>query len=171
MIELSVGKQYPCEREFDSDGINVELIESGFLGTISFFSPTKREINQIENGQVRLAISVVDGIFFFLFKFGTENWMDAPFDINLYKNAPILEHPKEKKGYPFFVTLVDRSSKIIKAIRFFTSSTEFSRKLYKKIEIQKQLGLPTEYDQRLFKVYSKYDVKTLVSKAEFSFEI
>lgn len=127
--------------------------------------PTAEEKQAFKSGTpYQFGLAIVDDVIFFLSRFGTLNWMDAPFNIHLYPDdrARLLEVPGPTQGYGLYIMLVDSSTGIIEHQRMIGLDHDLSMRL--RDAIIHQPVIP-DYDQRLRRIMAQYSTMDLVALA------
>ena len=155
----------PDEVYFDLDdgGINVEI----YLSNVS-----ERELAQVNSASFEMKLVQLRGIIFGLFKFGSLNWMDAPYNVHLSRNLTELEIPGEGCGFSMNVRLYDTATGMLVCNRLLSLSTEMSLKLIDMIEEQRKKPFDKrEYDNAKKSVYAAYSTKKLVKMASCSYKL
>lgn len=161
-IELSVGKKI-CEPTFQ-DGPKLELTENGLVLLIQFQWPAAEEIHAIRDCDALFRAVVVDGVLFFLAKFGKMPWMDAPFHRAL-ANTPDAERPSAGYGLALHILLVDSCTGVLKAQRIIGLKNSFSNEFIDLLE--KQEGdVPKDWEQMVRSTYAKYSPSQLAELAK-----
>lgn len=126
--------------------------------------PTAKEKNAFRSGVPQFDLVVVDGVIFFLSRFGTLNWMDSPFNRHLYSDNRILqlEEPGPTQGYSLHVMLIDSVTGVLVHQRLIGLDHDLSMRL--RDAIINQPVIP-DYDQRVRNVMARYSTKDLVTLA------
>lgn len=166
MYKLEVGKVMP-ELKGTPEGVRFAMTDSGGELLICFKRPTLNEIEQIREGKAQFGIFVPEGVIFILSKFGDLEWMDAPFHVALTRGLTTLREVGPGKGYGCTIILADTVSGEVKALRYVSFNTEFSRRLKSNIEQQKSdVFRKNEYDTKLHSIMRRYSTKDMVKYAE-----
>lgn len=145
------------------DGVYLEF--NGFFSLICAMNrPTAKEKNAFRSGVPQFDLVVVDGVIFFLSRFGTLNWMDSPFNRHLYSDNRILqlEEPGPTQGYSLHVMLIDSVTGVLVHQRLIGLDHDLSMRL--RDAIINQPVIP-DYDQRVRNVMARYSTKDLVTLA------
>lgn len=166
-----VGKKF-CEP--GREGCFFDLTDTGANLILKFRNPTPNERRAVKSGVAQFRFAVVDDIIFFLSRFGTLNWMDAPYNAYLsrisaeswedsaYKHflgQPEGGIPGETKGLALFVALVDSNTGILAAQRLIGLSTEFSSRLIWAVAAQPEIP---DYHACLARVMREYPTSRLL---------
>lgn len=125
------------------EGTLFEIDASGPMLVLKYNRPTASERRSIKSDVFRIRLAVVEGVIFLLFRFGTGQWMDAPYNARLSQYT--LTAPPEGMGLLLHIMLVDSSTGILQVNRAIGLSTEFSRLLLHAAAQQPELGPPEEY--------------------------
>lgn len=150
-----------------NEGVRFEFTDIGADLIILFKNPNDKEIKGIKKGKLQFNLFVRENIIFLVSKFGEIPWMDAPFHVALAKNLTKLEDIQEGQGYGCTITLIDSNTGEIKAIRYVSFNTRFSKVLKENIEEQiKEDFDKVEYNIKLNDMFSKYDTKYMAKNSE-----
>lgn len=139
------------------DEVIFEMTDGGGILLIKFGSPSAAEKRAVKNGSAQFKLIEVDGIIFFLSRFGTMNWMDAPFHRDLAKE---YVRPNEGEGLSLHIMLVDARTGILAAQRIIGLQTAFSNALLDMIE--EQPAIDAAYNLTISKIHGKYTTNDLV---------
>jgi len=166
MFTLEVGKPYnPGVKVYPEGG------EYGFRCGIHelllrFGMPTAQEIGDVSRGESEFALASVEGVLFFLYRFGQAlKWSDAPYTWHLVpedNRVPPQPPATENTRALLHVVLIDANSGIVQALRLVTLTPELTRALYEAIKLQTETPWVgwKEYDKRLAAAYRKYGKST-----------
>lgn len=165
MKTLEVGKLFKEGVIRYSEGIRFDITDSGCNLMLYFNEPDSAEIECVQRGEVRYGYYKENNVIMLLFKFGTLQWIDAPYSIHLSKNLTELQEIKEGFGFAVNVYLIDARTGVLKAIRLISFSTRFSQMLKSDIENQKELTFEN-FDLNLNNIYRKYTTNQLVKLAK-----
>lgn len=106
MYKYEVGKplqkgvtQYP-------EGVHFNFGPDGASLLIFMDNPTQSEIKSVKTGKAKLGLFVKENVIFFLSKFGTMNWVDAPYTV--HRSAPFEFEDVEDKKYWFPINSYSR---------------------------------------------------------------
>lgn len=141
---------------------------------IYFNRPSTKEIEAVKSGKLQFGMFIKEGVIFILSKFEGMSWMDAPFHVVLAKNLNELQEVGQGQGYGCSIILADVSTGEIKALRYISFNTEFSRKLKKNIQdqmIDRDKFNISEYDSKLKHIMRTYSTKDMVKYSEISCRI
>lgn len=137
----------------------------GLILKIFIKSPTSKETQNIKKGVFSASIKKIDDIIFFLFRFGTGAWMDAPYSphSSAEKNLK-LEYPTENLGYALTVFFIDADTGILKVVKLIGLDNELSIKLFNMInEVKNKDFNKEEYNQKIKEIYSLYSTYQLLT--------
>lgn len=143
------------------DSVRFQTSDSGCSLLIQYNRPSAAEKRQFRQ-PAQFEIAVVDGIIFFLCRFGTADWMDAPFDRSRAAGVTIEKIPEGQEGLALHFMLVDSSTGTLLHQRLIGLDTTLSRRLIAAIAYQPELP---DFDQRLAKIYASYSTRDLLSIA------
>lgn len=154
------------------EGVKFDMTDEGAVLSILFNKPTQKEIEEIKKGSLQFGMFMKNNIIFILSKFGSMQWMDAPYTIHLSKNLTELNEISEGEGYSCHIVLADASSGEIKAMRLIGFDTQYSKILKANIEEQSKKEFEkVQYDVDLFEVMTNYTTKDMVNYSEVNCRI
>ncbi len=164
-----VGKLYHPDKSRWQQGVQFNL-RGGQAELLLFFeSPGFHETLAIKKGECEFGVVAIDGVIFFLYRFGSEiPWSDQPFSIHLVPETeriiPVL--PNDETRLLMQIMLVDAKTGILKAMRAVTLAPEFSAELLKLVgEQSKKTFDQSDYDGQIAEIYRKYpETKNLVKE-------
>jgi hypothetical protein len=131
------------------DVVVFDIDNAGALLLIKYNRPRAKEKSDVKSGVAQFKIAKLDGILFFLCRFGTGNWMDAPYHPDFSRYT--LPVPGEGEGLLLHVMLIDSSTGVLAAQRAIGLSTEFSAAL-----LQTAAGLPPSGDDYMLRIKRIY---------------
>ncbi|MBU5669473.1 hypothetical protein KQI68_06430 [Peptoniphilus sp. MSJ-1] len=144
------------------EGARFQIGEYGSTLTLLYKNPTKNEIEDISKGDIQYRITVVEDVIFLLFKFGSQSYIDCPYNIN--KNPDIiLDELEDGLGYSCLIELIDCRNGKLKAFRFISFSTNFSQKLKQFVDEQREKYVTDDNIRAAFSKYSTNDLVKLSS--------
>lgn len=114
-----------------------------------------------------IAFKDVDGIGFFVVKFGDQPWADCAFTPNLYESTPRFDQQKGRgEASVLHVMLVDSFEGVLKMRRSIVLGKEFSRhfRCWALESLKKNIG-ERHYNRVVDAVYKEYQDATALSKA------
>lgn len=110
-------------------------------------------------------------IMIFLVKFGSLNWMDAPYTPHLSKNLSKI-NLEPGKGLAVTIMLFDTSSGRLESIRLISLSERFTEKIKKNIDdLMKRHFDKQNYNYSINMVFSKYSTNELAKMSSQGFKI
>lgn len=125
---------------------------------VGFPGITKDEIREIQYGTFLAAPVVIDGVLFWLSKFGDIPWSDCPFEPRLASESAKYNHFEDGEGAPMSIMAVDTNTGEIKAIRIVGLTHTISNYMSDHSEKTLHLG-PLDrkgYYDLLEHIYAKY---------------
>mgnify|MGYP001623144139 CR=1 FL=1 len=147
------------------DQIQFDLTDGGAILLAQMHKPTAAEARAYKNGVPQFKYTVIDGVLYFLSRFGTLNWTDAPFHRDLAVNATKLPNPKDGEGLGVHVMLVDAATGILKVQRLIGLSTQFTRDLVEEI-VKQPIMSRSQYLASVNATYARYSTRDMVEMAE-----
>lgn len=166
MFEYHVGKVVE-NLKGSNEGTRFDMSDSGATLCIYFNRPTKQEIEDVKNGSLQFKMFTKNNIIFILSKFGNMSWMDSPYHVALSKNLSKLDYINDGLGYSCSIILVDTATGEIKAMRYISFNTSFSRKLNQNIQSQNVNEFnKSSYNRDLNSIFNTYSTKCMVNYSE-----
>lgn len=164
MPVYEVGKKVcnPCT----TDTIQFDIQDSGALFVTKLGNPTKKEIQEFEKGKPKFKFLQIGGIIYFLAKFGSLGWMEAPFHRDLSLATKLPTDPTEGRGLNVHVMLIDASTGILKVQRIVGLQTEFTRKLTAAIINQPSFKTAADYNRSILMTHMQYTIDQMADMAE-----
>lgn len=168
---IEVGKIYPGFKKGSPEGVKFDFGKSGALMVLAYDRPDIKEISNVRRGRIKAGIVVCNGISFVLVKFGSLNWIDAPYHSALSKDFELTPINNEKEGYAWSIVMLDNGTGIVKVIRFVTMPNKMSTQLHDIIDLQRGFVNSTSvfdqeaYDRGILEVYRKISTDELVKHA------
>jgi hypothetical protein len=140
---------------------------------VCFSHPTEKEIINVEHGQFECAFAEEGDIILMFFKYGTHNWMDAPYscklEVDVFGHYDLPVDPRPGEGVAFTTVLVDADNGVVKVLRLIGLGHEFTKEMFK--AIREQLARPwvgrQEYErqvQHLFRRPTSELVNTAIAR-------
>lgn len=169
---LKVGEVYP-QYIGVPDGIKCNINDGGVRICITMPHPSENELKQLSsNADIQFKVLKMRGFIFLLAKFGSLQWMDAPYNAYLTANLTQLPYFKDGTGYSTTIEVYDTLSGQLCSLRHTVLPTEMSRQLvsYIKEQLQEPLDRNTLGIQ-LSQIYNAYSTKELVKFAPKSYYI
>jgi hypothetical protein len=163
MIVIEVGEPYPLNRT-PHDGAQY-FYRQGFHSLALFITnPRPREMKAVQSGELRFALTPLQGppsLLFLLYTFPAAfPWSDATYHIQLEppELRPTLDTlSDDTKRLILSIVLIDRATRIVKALRVVSFSAQFSRAL--NVIVRQQLDEPFDreaYDAALARAYQQH---------------
>ncbi len=157
-----VGKLFEVGVTEYEEQVKFDFLSEGPVLLIFFKSPTEKEVSEINAGKASFRLYEKYNIIFLLSKFGSLEWMDAPYTVHLSDNI-VLDIPSDGLGYALNIFLIDAATGIIKAIRLIGLSTKFSFALHKCMQKQTE----TQFDKYMYLdnlncIYRDYSTKDML---------
>ncbi|MCC0671399.1 hypothetical protein IC214_00140 [Clostridioides sp. ES-S-0190-01] len=171
MKRIAVGEKFPGELH---GGIGITLGEAGFTAIFKLKDLDKEEILNFHTGDLRIDISFLEKIIFFVFDnpkgIGSA---DIPFTVHL-ADVKELQEIKENEGYRMDLILVEGKNNIVKGLRMISFNNRTSKYIKKYIDAQL---LETDfnkenYKEKIITLQKKYKFKDIkgMSRAYTSFK-
>ncbi len=162
MRTIEVGKIFD-ENMPQFNGARLELFGDGLGLFISIPNCREEIIQDVNKGAIKIALTIKNGLMFFLFKIDSMAWSDAPFTIKYYENLDIDNFDYNKIS----VFLIDANNGILKAMCTIMPNNKFAEELKKEFirELDDKDFDNLEYTMKLQDIYNKYSPKDLL---EFS---
>jgi hypothetical protein len=164
ITEISVGKEFPLAKV--REGGMIDLKEEGLVCFIGFNNVSKREIMEFRKGILKINLSYINNIIFFVLEIGNAIFLDIPFHSGLIRPTTSIEEvtKRNKMGiYPLHMYLVDTKDNTLKAMRVIGLSVDFSKEIEETIEKQKEEIFNnndfTKNLNYLFRILSQKDIK------------
>lgn len=167
MYLLKVGELFIAGVTHYQEGIKFNFDDSGAFLMYLFSSPTDKEISCIRKGDYSFKVCEFPNVMFFLSKFGSMNWEDAPYSPHLSKSFT-FQTLTEGMGYGLTVVLVDAATGVLKGMRTIGLPTKFSLQLKASIERYLQQAFDNStYLGAIDVAYAKYSVEDMVRIAQY----
>lgn len=163
----AVGQLFEEGKTSYQEGARFDLREEGAFLFFYYKAPTYIEIEDITGGKIELGLYIKEEMIFALFKFGGQNWFDAPYTVHL---SPKYEFKKleDHLGVPMHVFVIDANTGIIKGMRLIALPNKFTGYLYSAVVNQKTLPFDKEkYFQKINQIYGNYSTEDILERAEF----
>jgi hypothetical protein len=164
MAILQVGRPFPNQSPLAEGAHYAHSSEGQFL-TLIYNQPSQEEIREVATSPCAFALCPYEEILFFLFKFGTAPWSDAPFTLHLVPSQRRYVPPGA--GHNLLnVTLISQSDWIVRALRTVSLSAAFAEELGKTLREQsKSQWNESVYDGRLQVAYGTMTSEDLLQRA------
>ncbi len=172
MLEVyKVGNIYP-QAKGHMEGCYFDISDEGGTLLVYFDHPTKEEKEAFKaKERFELRMLEMSDIMMFLVKFGSLNWMDAPYNPHLSRNLSGIRR-EEGKGLKLTIMLFDTATGKLETLRLVSLSermTDKIRKAYKEL-----MARPFErsvYDRKIDLVFARYSTNDLVKMSGSGFRI
>lgn len=162
---LEIGKLFKDGITRYKEGIKFDITDGGCNLLIYYADPSEEEKKDITKGSFKYGYFREGNVILMLFRFGEQQWMDAPYSVHLSKNLTKLQGITEAQGFALNIYLINANSGIIEGMRLVGLNERLSKML--KEDIVKQNDLIYDgFDIKLNEVYRKYTTKALVSMAK-----
>lgn len=160
-----VGKLLQEGKTKYEEGCRFDFLPDGPVFMIFYKSPVEKEIWDITKGLMSVGMYITDDVLLMLFKFGNQNWIDSPYNINLSKPFEFNE-VEDGMGFGLNIFLVDASTGILKGMRLVGWSTKFSKLFKDTVLKQKESSFDkTDYGKNINNIYANYKTSELVKRA------
>lgn len=169
--KYEVGNIYP-EVKGHNEGCYFDISDEGANLVVYFNRPTKEEIENFKSEKrFEMRLIELSDIMMFLVKFGSLNWMDAPYTPHLSKNLSKINLEPEK-GLAVTIMLFDTSNGHLESIRFISLSERFTEKIKKNIDdLMNRPFDKQNFNYSVNMIFSKYSTNELVKMSSQSFKI
>jgi hypothetical protein len=141
------------------------IFDTSAMGELFLYveKPAPSEIKAVQSGKITLGMTKHKGLLFLTWQFGDKDLiMETPYNFHLRGNDFVFQIPKEGQGYGINVILVDSSNGIIKALRMFGTSKEWSDDFRNECLVQQKENFdPVAYDNALQLSYKERDISDL----------
>ena len=171
MKKYEVGKVYP-EIVGHTEGCYFDIADDGATIAVYFNRPTAKETENFKSDK-RFEIRLLDfsDAMMFLVKFGSLNWMDAPYTPHLSRNLTSI-HTEQGKGLATTIMLFDTSTGKLEALRLVGFSERFTAKIKNSVEnLLKRPFDKGQYGLYLNTLFSRYSTSDFVKMATPGFKI
>lgn len=167
----TVGSIYP-QAKGHMEGCYFDISDVGGTLLVYFDHPTKNEKEAFKmEERFELRMITMSDIMMFLVKFGSLNWMDAPYNPHLSKNLSGIQR-EDGKGLAVTIMMFDTSTGRLESLRLVSLSermTDEIRKAYK--ELMARPFERSDYNRKIALIFGKYSTTALVKMAGSGFRI
>lgn len=158
---FEVGRKV-CQPTHKDESI-FDVTEGGAILLLKFRKPSSKEKNSVKSGVASFRAVMLDGVVFFLARFGTGNWIDAPY--NRYTSPGEVPPVLDGSGIMLHVMLIDADTGILVAQRVIGLSTEFTKSFRDLVEVEPEYHSMVEFQNRINTIYSRYSTNQMVEMA------
>lgn len=156
--KFSVGDKI-CD-PIDWESLKFDITSSGVVLTLKVQEPSSQDKNDIETGAVRVKAISIDGIVFFLVKFGANPWLDVPY--KKISGQDKICHVEDGAGLSLHIMLIDAATGVLVAQRLIGLNTQFVRDLVSMVEQQPAFADWDEYFGEIERIYTQYETEDMV---------
>lgn len=161
---FEVGKQtFPPS----DDAVRFDMADDGATLLYQMSKPSKREVKSFQS-TAEFAFVMIQGVIYFLSRFGYLDWNDAPYHRALSKKLTRTMTITDGSGLALRCLLVDAESGILLHQRLIGLGTDFSIALVDEVERQPSL-LPADYDAKINAAYALYSSDQMAGMAKYKF--
>lgn len=184
IVNMPYGQIFQIGKPFEEgvtnypEGIKFDFSKLGATTVITVDGPTRKEIRDINSGQLKMAISLIDNMIFVNMKFGGSLWMEAPFHIALSQLSlgglggsplPILA---KDMGYLMIVFLVDTKSGIVKVMRQISLSHDFCIEFANNVDRQLKMTFDEKvYYRNVNRIWDEFRRGDILKRADYIYEL
>lgn len=162
---VEVGKLFKEGVTRYQEGAKFDITDGGCNLLLYYSDPTIGEKEDITKGNLRCGYFREGNVILMLFRFGNQQWIDAPYSIHLSKNLTQLQEITGTQGFALNIYLVNANNGILEGMRLVGLNTRLSKMLREDVLKQKDL----EYEGfaiKLNDIYRKYPTKALANMAK-----
>lgn len=155
------------------DSCLFDMDDCGITLHVFMCRPAPHEVEQFASGKpFEMRLAQLRNVVFALFKFGSLEWMDAPYSVHLSRNLTRLESPADGCGFAMNVHVYDTRTGRLLHNRLLSLSTEISRGLVKLATEQKEKPFDwQEHENTVRDIYAAYPTKRLLPMALYSYRL
>jgi len=151
-------------------GAIFDYTDNGCISHIFIDGPTHAELANIGHGDIETALAVVEDVIFVLFKFGSFNWMDFPYNFSLSTQLSRVDYVKAGDGLALSIVVVDTATTLIKTMRVVSLGYDFSKAF---IDVIYKNGLISaidinQYSAKVVSIFNRYSSEQLRDNAVFN---
>ncbi len=141
-----------------NDETRFTLTDEGALLLYKLQNPTASEKREVKNGVFQAKLAMVDDIIFFIFRFGTGPWCDAPYYSRLEPKTLVVPGPGQ--GIAMHFMFIDAATGILLQQRLIGLDHDLSVTLLHAANQQPEMSLQ-EYYGRVNMIYARYTTDDL----------
>ncbi len=125
------------------------------------------EVAAVRTDPCEFAVTALDGVILFLYRFGSQPWGDAPYSWHLQGETEIPSEPPPGTKALLTVQLVEAETAILKVIRAVSLSPDLTWMLFRLIADQARdpWSGPASYDATLDRLYERHSTEDLLRRA------
>ena len=142
-----------------NDETRFTLTDEGALLQYKLRKPTASEKREVKNGVFQAKLAMVDDIIFFIFRFGTGPWCDAPYYSRLEPKTIVAPSPGQ--GIAMHFMFIDADTGILLQQRLIGLNHDLSVTLLHAGNQQPEMSFQ-EYSRRVNMIYSQYSTEDLL---------
>lgn len=171
MFVYEVGKCY--DAAIRDEGTLFDLADDGAFLNVYFNKPDKKEIEQFgAENPFEFRFVTLQNIMMCVFRIGSLNWMDAPYNPNFSPNLTKFTLPNEGEGLSLVLSLFDCSNGELMKLRQISFNTDFTKKFFAEVmELKMKPLSKAEYLAAINTIYSRYTTKELQKLSSAKFKI
>lgn len=139
------------------EGAQLVFAEDGPELLLAFRQPSAAEIAAVNRGPCEFAVTMVEQVIFFLYRFGSAlPWSDALFSWHLDRPGPAL-FTRASERFGLHTILLDADTGVVEALRLATLSPEMSSELSRLVQAQMTTSWQgrEDYEQAVRRCYEK----------------
>lgn len=155
------------------EGIVFDIMDDCAILRLFYYDPTPMEIMQIRHSETfeMKSIELKDALYV-LFKIGSLNWMDAPYNIHLSTNWEQKENYKDMEELELLIQMVDCKTGFVRFLRSIDLKGSILTQIKKAIENQLQMPFDRKiYDKNIDECYRKYSTNQMAKMAGYGFRL
>lgn len=155
------------------EGIVFDIMDDCAILRLFYYDPTPMEIMQIRHSETfeMKSIELKDALYV-LFKIGSLNWMDAPYNIHLSTNWEQKENYKNMEELELLIQMVDCKTGFVRFLCSIDLKGSILTQIKKAIENQLQMPFDRKiYDKNIDECYRKYSTNQMAKMAGYGFRL
>jgi len=135
-------------------------------------SPTAKELAAVKaENPFEIRVAEVNDVIFIMTKFGSLNWMDAPYNPNL-GDCRLDDIESAALGYGLYFLLTDSPSGVIKHMRLLGLGNSFSAQFRELVYANKAKGIEVfDHDKKYKAVFAGYTTRELAERSTLRYRI
>jgi hypothetical protein len=142
-----------------NDETRFTITDEGALLLFKLRRPTAAEKREIKNGVFQSKLAMVDGIIFFLFRFGTGPWNDAPYYSRIEEKTLVAPGPGQ--GLALHFMFIDAETGILLQQRLIGLDHDLSLTLLHAASQQPEMSIQ-DYYSRVAEIYARHSTEDLL---------